>query len=822
MKEDIRGSRTLASARRTTTLGDVFGASLAAACFVTVGTSGVRAQEIVLPTVNVETTEEVVAKPVAPARTQTVRRTATPAPAAPQVCTPDFAGTPVCAAEEAAEAQAQAAAEAAARAEAQANAGKNPFADPDAPFKANTLSNSKLSGPVLDTPRSVTAITKEVLETTGTTSVRQIARSTPGISLGFGEGGNSYGDNLYIRGFKANNDIYLDGVRDAGISVHETFATEQVEVVKGPSGTVGGAGTAGGAVDVVSKKAQDVDFNHVSATVTSAGTKRLSADVNRVFSDRWQARLNGMVQDGAVAGRDNVNDDRLGGALATTYKATEKLTIEADYNYTKLEATPDWGVPYIGGEGPVTELGVDRNTFYGLADRDFQNVTQSVGTVRGIYEMDNGFSLTNTLRASTSVLDYVTSVPSGITTNGSSDADDWVVDVTTKSTYTETEVLSNTLELKGDQYWGGRKHALVFGGLYSDESVKSWGYEGLTSEDYQNPLGGRGCAVSATDPDQEAAGCWNGEDPVRASTGTKTNVITQSLYLLDTIDLNNQWKINGGIRMDDYQITREGVDGATGAGYTYDRHDTMWNWNAGVVYKPRADLSFYASAATSTTPMGQEISSGGGWYGGLDEGGQDLKPEQNTAYELGAKYEFNDLLFSAALFQTTKENAREDIGPRGATVTYDTLKYKIEGLELGVAGRLNDKVGLFGGATWMRSEVLESQDDAAIGESLPNISHSQFNLLATYDVTSDLMMGLRANFQGEKDMGSFYRNGNTLPEAWTWDLVGEYHINDQADVRFGVTNLTDKVYYDAAYRSGDPFTYIAPGREISVSVDFKF
>lgn len=206
MKKDLLDVSAPAQ-NKSTTLGEVLGLSIAAACFATAGASSAYAQEeIVLPTVNVETTEEAPAAPAAPRRTTNTRRAA--APAAPQTCTPEFAGTPVCAAEEAA--KAQAAAEAAAAA--QASAGKNPFADPDAPFKADTLSNSKLPGEIIDTPRSVTAITKEVLDTTGTTSVREIARSTPGISLGFGEGGNSYGDNLYIRGFKSTNDIYLDGV----------------------------------------------------------------------------------------------------------------------------------------------------------------------------------------------------------------------------------------------------------------------------------------------------------------------------------------------------------------------------------------------------------------------------------------------------------------------------------------------------------------------------------------------------------------------------------------------------------------------------------
>ena len=234
-------------------------------------TTGASAQDtdlIILPTVEVETTEE--ARPVRkPAKSKPApRRAAKPRVAAPAVCTPALAGTAVCAPQEAAEREAQELAAATALAAAKAAAGGSSYADPNSPFKANSLANSRMPGPLKDTPRTVTAITQEVLETTGTTSVREIARSTPGISLGFGEGGNSFGDNIYIRGFKANNDVYTDGVRSPGTGVAETFNTEQVEVTKGPAGTVGGRGTTGGALDIISKSPQDIDFTRIVTTVT--------------------------------------------------------------------------------------------------------------------------------------------------------------------------------------------------------------------------------------------------------------------------------------------------------------------------------------------------------------------------------------------------------------------------------------------------------------------------------------------------------------------------------------------------------------------------
>ncbi|CUH81006.1 TonB-dependent receptor [Tropicibacter naphthalenivorans] len=799
------------------------GTSLTAACLagITFAQEATDEGAIVLPTLDVETTAapEPAAAP-APRAAAKPRRVAAPRPA-PQVCTPELAGTPVCAAQEAAEAQAAAEAAAQAAAEAQARAGTNPNADPDAPFRAVTSANPLLRGEVADMPRTLTAVTKEVLDTTNVTSVRQLARSTPGVSLGFGEGGNAYGDNIYIRGFKANNDIYVDGVRDPGVSVRETFDTEQVEITKGPSGSVGGRGATGGTLNVTTKQPQDVDFYRFSTEYSSAKTIRSTFDINLATSDRLQLRFNGMYQRGEVAGRDEAYDNREGAAVALKYKLTDDVTLDASYSYSHFDQMPDWGVPFTsagpgGASGPVTEFGVDRGTFYGVADRDFQDTQRHVATARLTWDINGNLAFTNTLRAARTVNDYILTAPGSVDENGSPDPADWTTGVRDKSRYTEVDVIANTAQLTGEADWGGVSHSFATGLVLQKETVRQDSYPGST-EDY--PTGARGCTVDVVSPNTDP--CWAGVMPSLSGNVTKTDVQTISAYFVDRIELSPQWALDAGIRLDHYQVDREGVD-RSGAAYALSRTDTMWNGNLGLTFKPREDLTLYGSVATSANPMGQEIASGGGFYGGLDTGGATLAPERNVAYELGAKYELNDdLLLTAALFQTTKMNAREDVGPRGAQVTQDSLKYRLRGVELGVAGKV-DRLGLYGGAVFMTSEVLESADTTAIGQSVATIAHKQFNMLATYDVTDQLMLGVQTNWKDDVDLGTLTPNGNVLPAYWSFDLVGSYDVNDSMGVRFGVKNLTDTVYYDTAYRSGEPFTYVAPGREIWAAVDLKF
>jgi catecholate siderophore receptor len=134
--------------------------------------------------------------------------------------------------------------------------GGNPNADRQAPYKVDRSADSRFTEPLRDTPKSVTVIPKEVIEDQGATSFRELARTTPGVTLGTGEGGNAFGDRIFIRGFEARNDVYIDGQRDPGVSSREIFAVEQVEIVKGPSAAYFGRGTTGGSVGLESKKPQ--------------------------------------------------------------------------------------------------------------------------------------------------------------------------------------------------------------------------------------------------------------------------------------------------------------------------------------------------------------------------------------------------------------------------------------------------------------------------------------------------------------------------------------------------------------------------------------
>jgi catecholate siderophore receptor len=54
------------------------------------------------------------------------------------------------------------------------------------------------------------------------------------------------------------------------------------------------------------------------------------------------------------------------------------------------------------------------------------------------------------------------------------------------------------------------------------------------------------------------------------------------------------------------------------------------------------------------------------------------------------------------------------------------------------------------------------------------------------------------------------------------DATARYAPTDRLEFRLNVLNLTDKRYYDAIYRSGSPFSYVAPGRSATLTASYTF
>lgn len=274
-----------------------------------------------------------------------------------------------------------------------------------------------------------------------------------------------------------------------------------------------------------------------------------------------------------------------------------------------------------------------------------------------------------------------------------------------------------------------------------------------------------------------------------------------------------------GGRYDSFKIRSTGA-ARDGTPYDVRSKVDFFNWQGSLLYKPVEALSFYASYSTSSNPSGEQLDSTSPTYGG-GVGTENLKPERNKAWEAGAKWEVaqGHLLLTAAAFRIDKNNAREQTAPN---LWESVGKLRSEGFEFGLNGNITPRLAVFGGYTYLDAKVRHSTDPLIDGTRFANVPKHNISLLTTYAFTEQFTLGAQAYYRSRIWGGGTGAGTASVPGYWKFDAVARYKLNDKVQLRANVLNIFDKRYYDAIYRSSTPFSYVAPGRSATVSVEVTF
>lgn len=710
----------------------------------------------------------------------------------------------------------------------------NPNANENAPFKVEKSADGKFTEPLRDTPRTVTAIPKEVLEDIGATSFRDVVRATPGVTIGTGEGGNAFGDRIFIRGFEARNDVYIDGLRDPGVTSREIFAVEQIEIVKGPSGSFGGRGTTGGLVSLQSKRPMFNDFAVLEASAGTENFYRGTMDVNATLSDKFAIRINNVYQNSDTPGRDHVKSERYGTAIALRFQASEAFAISADYYRARLDGIPDFGHPF----DTVTQqpYKVDRDNFYGVIGRDFLRNGADIGTLR-LDLSDGPVTVRSLTRYGKTYNRYIVGTPGAVcrrartaagacpTAGAEVPEDQYTITAGGQRRWGDNDYIAHLTDATVRFDTWGVGHTLVAGAEYSRESVETLP---LTVTPFVEDANGNVISTSLFVRNLLAPNSVLDYripvGPDRTNGPTTAKVKSLSTYLIDTIKFTPQLSLTAGARFDTYDLEFFNPDSSTAAGLQplrLNNNAEFLNWQASLVYKPAEEATLYASFSTSSNPSGEQLDGNGIAYDGIAPQTANLDPERNRSWEAGAKYELFDgeLLLSAAAFQITKSNARENIGGN----VYELVgKLRSRGFELGVSGNIGPRIQVFGGYTYTNAKIIDSVTVANIGRRFANIPRHSASLLATYSVTDHFEIGGQVYYQDKLFGGTLAAGTAHVPGYARFDAVARWEPIKGYQLRLNVLNLTDKTYYDAIYRSGTPFAYVAPGRSATLSLTASF
>lgn len=663
----------------------------------------------------------------------------------------------------------------------------------DVTDKIAPLQSLRQTQAMVDTPQTISVVPRSVMEQQGANSLAEVLRNVPGLTMTAGEGGVPAGDNLTLRGFSARNDIFVDGVRDLSPQARDPFNLEQVEVTKGPSSSFAGRGSAGGTINVVSKQANMLRSVGGLVNFGSDGTKRFAGDINTpvpFLGERTAFRMNGLIHESGVAGRDEVKAKRWGLAPSLAFGLGTPTRYFAGYYKLKQDNLPDYGIPWVPNTNNVLfdyrdkPAPVPRNNYYGLVNFNEEKLNQDTGTFRFEHDFSDNYFLQSQLRYAWGTRNSITSAPRFASN------DSLVMNRNSPSWYTEDRIWDSQTDFKARFQTGAANHAAVTGAIFTNEN----------NIRVQRTIAGTPqTTLFSPDPFQTFNGTIT-TNPIRGDvTGN-----TRAGYLLDTVSIG-KFQMMGGLRYEQFAVY-----GNTTAGATTRRTDNLFSGRGSINFKPRQNGTIYAAAGNSLSPSLEGLS-----YGTANTS---IGPEKTYTVETGTKWEFlgNRLLLTGALFQVNKTNARTPpLNPDEPPQVLEGFQ-RVQGIELGVTGNISRRISLFGGYTYMDSDILDSNTPAEVGRMIQNAPRNSATLWGTYTFKR-LTLGGGPRFIGKRAGNNI--NTRWVGNYWTVDGLASFLVNRHLDLRINAYNLNNAYNFD---RLGGGHLIPNAGRWIQGGANVRF
>jgi len=702
-------------------------------------------------------------------------------------------------------------------------------ATPEEPsFRTDVLrSGTRTDTPLRDIPQFINIVPQSLIRSQNATTLQDALRNVPGISYAAAEGGTSANQVFYLRGFPLNQDIFIDSVRDLGEYNRDLFSTESVEVLKGSSALMFGRGSTGGAINQTSKVAGREQRGEVAVTVGSFDQKRATADVNFRTTDSSAVRLIGLLED-SDSYRYPQGIEKQGFAPSFWINLGKATDLTFSYYYLKAKDVTDFGQPalFTNALGFFGYPPVSPENYYGYANYDFADYETHIGTVKLEHQFANNLSLRNTLR----LANYKRESESTIATLAATDANGAPITQTTplsllrvtrnhdsgRTRDNDDTAAINQTELIWKTKTDSVGHT-VLGGL-------ELAHERLDRRNYildANPALAGTQAPTSTTP-------FLNPGPYTALSYTKTPNLdsvaeadTAALYVQDQLELSRQWKALVGLRYEHYKSEARTTQASAISGAPagpFSRTDNMLSGRAGLIWQPSGTQSYYLSWGNSYNPSGELGTYGGTAATQLNAVNQNLDPEKNQNYEVGAQWDvFSGLQLRAAVFRNEKTNARIPDPLTGVTILAG--KRRVEGLEFEASGTITRNWEIYSGIAFMDGEIISGPANVQ-GKTPLGVADVAGNVWTIYRFgTSGWEIG--GGVRGQKGAWLTDQNipGSTIPSYVVADATVAY-VQRQYEVRLNVANVGDKVYYIGGYNNSP--NRVLPGAPRTTSLTLRY
>ena len=649
-----------------------------------------------------------------------------------------------------------------------------------APVEAQTASKAPMRR--LETPQSVSVVTREQMESRQITNVQQALQTVAGVSpVNFGRRGF---DDLNIRGFRSTESILVDGlVQSPGMWAKlQPYGYERFEVLKGSASVLYGQVQPGGIVNAVSKRPKKEALSEVGMEVGSFGQRTLQADINRPLSESGKTalRINAQVSNADDPTQFVYRKDRwFAPSLSIDLGPQTDLVLFATYSesqWMRQQGITPYGtlLPNRNGTLPVTLFTGDPS----FGGYDVESTT--VG-----YALEHKLSDTMTFRQN---VRYESEKGTGnFVSNQALQANQRLQNRQATRQYMDYDLLATDTSLLSRFEALGVKHQLVTGlDVRSGHSYQAQRRCTIGALDLFNPVYGM------------VATC-----PVNLTSDAPEKLNVMGLYAQDQIKFGQGWTALVGLRRD---WSTNDTNNRVAKTQTRQK-DSATTLSAGLVYEFKPGWAAYGSYGESFLPVS-----------GLTFGGTPFVPETGKQWEAGVKYEApgGQLTGALAVFDLVRENVTT-ADPANTGFSVQTGQQRARGLEMELGADLKNGWKLTSAYTYTQTQVTRNTNAAIVGKPLLLTPRHTLTAWATYKLPQypRITLGAGGRYVSEQ-IGSY---PFTLPSYVVADASISY-AGDNYRVTAGVKNVFNKAYYDGAINAN----VVSPSlpRNFSVGLTYFF
>lgn len=660
---------------------------------------------------------------------------------------------------------------------------------------------NKSDAPLIETPHSVTVISRDQIDLLDYANLSQTARYVAGVT------GENYGpdervDWLTLRGFEPVQ--FVDGLQASIGSIANTgldlYGAESVEILKGPSSVLYGLTPPGGIVNVTSRRPKDAAGGEIEVQLGNRDHRQINGDVTGPIADGVSARLTGLYRSRGTQ-VFGVDSDRLYVAPALTVRPSGATRITLLSYYQRDEVTGDGGgflpaqgtllpnpVGWISSTANLGELGYNRffREHYGIG-----------------YDAEHVLSDTITIRQNLKY-SHLYGDQRGVGGNGFVDADfDGIPDdfrtVNRYSFSFREDVGTFAVDTRANARFdtGGVRHDLVVGldyRTYDYVAGSGFGF-GIPPIDIFAPV--YGSAIPLLEPVTFA-------DQLVRQTGLYVQDQLKAGGFVLTVAGRHDWVADEQRATNARRTTRD------------------FSYRAGLSHVFDNGVAPYIGYARSFEPTA-----------GADRDGTAFDPTTGNQIEAGVKWDGrllgpnNRLFATLAAYRLTQRNVLtpdpRNTGGEGFQV--QTGEVRVRGIEAELVARFDERLSVNAAYGYTDSEVTRS-NGPELGNELPVTPRHKVSALVDYTLQTGTLAGLGGSI-GVRHLSSSKGNLSSTftPEIYTNPAVTLFDASvhyDIANWRFQATasNLFDKEYVARCYSLTNCF--YGTRRVATISAAYRF